>query len=77
MGMDAPRHCPVCQAQLNPSYAFCHNCGTLVQQNPAHMPTMRAGTEMSFTADGQETMRASGNTTPPAAAPPTEENKGV
>lgn len=77
MGMDAPRYCPVCQARLNPSYAFCHNCGTLVQANVSpSMPTMRAGTDATFAAEGQETMRASGNT-PPPAVPSTEENKGV
>jgi hypothetical protein len=77
MGMDAPRYCPVCQARLNPSYAFCHNCGTLVQANVSpSMPTMRASTDATFAAEGQETMRASGNT-PPSAAPSAEENKGV
>ncbi len=87
-GMNAPRYCPVCQAELNPNHAFCHNCGTLVQDNvSSHMPTTRASAETAFAAEGQETMRAGtpadingqetmragGNITPP----PTEENKGV
>ncbi len=87
-GMNAPRYCPVCQAELNPNHAFCHNCGTLVQDNvSSHMPTTRASAEMTFAAEGQETMRAGtpadineqetmragGNITPP----PAEENKGV
>ncbi len=86
--MNAPRYCPVCQAELNPNHAFCHNCGTLVQDNvSSHMPTTRASAETAFAAEGQETMRAGtpadineqetmragGNITPP----PTEENKGV
>ncbi|HLI07580.1 MAG TPA: zinc ribbon domain-containing protein [Ktedonobacteraceae bacterium] len=41
-GTDAPRYCPVCQSELNPGYAFCHNCGTPVQHSLAQMPTMRA-----------------------------------
>jgi hypothetical protein len=88
MGVNVPRYCPVCQAELNPGHSFCHNCGTLVQNNfSSHMPTMRASGETPFVAEGQETMRAnapadisgqetmraSGNATPP----PAEENKGV
>lgn len=73
MGVNAPRYCPVCQAELNPNHAFCHNCGTLLQNNfSSHMPTMRASAETPSAAEGQETMRADGNATPA----PTEENKG-
>jgi hypothetical protein len=57
-GLNAPRHCPACQVELNPSYAFCHNCGTPVQHNLAQMPTMRAGVEMASAGEGQETARA-------------------
>lgn len=78
LDMDAPRYCPVCQTQLNPGHAFCHNCGTLVQSNfSSHMPTMRTGVEMPFATEGQETMRASGNTAPPPSGPSAEENKEV
>lgn len=77
-GLDAPRYCPVCQAELNPSYAFCHNCGTPVQHNLAQMPTMRASAEVEGTgqtnaqASEQETIRADGD-----AASKAEENEGV
>jgi hypothetical protein len=70
VGVASPRYCPVCQAELNPSYAFCHNCGTLVQSNlSSQTATMRAGAEMAFAAEGQETARA----TPQAAAETSEQ----
>ncbi len=81
--MDAPRYCPVCQAELNPSYAFCHNCGTLIQHNLAQMPTMRAGADaegagqVNTQTSEQETVRAGGNAEPNLATPPAEENEGV
>jgi hypothetical protein len=38
------QRCRVCQAELAPGVAFCHNCGAPVQDaSAAHSPTIRAG----------------------------------
>ena len=53
------RLCPACQAEVQPDYAFCHNCGTLVQASDSHhSPTVRAGTLESAIPGGDETVQA-------------------
>ena len=68
------RLCPACKAELQPEFAFCQNCGTLVKDTESqHLPTARAGMpELAFpsseqTVRGEETSSTPGDTTPPLA----------
>jgi hypothetical protein len=66
------RLCPACKAELQSDFAFCHNCGTLIQDiESQHLPTARAGMpELAFpsneqTVQGDATISAPEDTTPP------------
>ncbi len=52
----ATRRCPVCQAELAPNNAFCHSCGTPVQDiNSPDLPTVRApATDVSSKEAGND-----------------------
>jgi hypothetical protein len=66
------RLCPACNAEVESHFAFCQNCGTLIQDlESQHLPTARAGMpELAFpsneqTVQGEETISTPGETTPP------------
>jgi zinc-ribbon domain len=67
------RICPACNAEVQPHFTFCQNCGTLIQDlESQHLPTARAGMpELAFpsneqTVQGGETISAPGEPTPPS-----------
>lgn len=80
-----PRFCPACHAELNPGHAFCHNCGTMVQDpSSLYQPTMRgSAAEETAGSSDIETLRAAPFASqqqyvaPPSTANPNEDNKGV
>ena len=54
------RLCPVCHSEIPPTIAFCHNCGTPVQEGESqHLPTMRGGTIEQVFTDNQATQAVS------------------
>ena len=54
------RLCTVCHSEVQPTTAFCPNCGTPVQESGSqHLPTMRGGTMEQIYGDAQATQAVS------------------
>ena len=70
--------CPTCQFEVQPNTAFCHNCGTPIQEASAeHSPTMRGGTLESFYPDEHTSLMASTETANPHTPTPETGNDAI
>jgi hypothetical protein len=66
--------CRVCQAELLPGHAFCHQCGTAISSPETSLPTLRSspvtqGPTIALPQDAGPEPRV----LPPAPAPPSQE----